>query len=109
MPFKPGKSGNPGGRPKENHEVVELARKHTKAAISRLAEWLKSDNPKASVSAAIALLERGHGKAVQRAEITGADGGPIKTEDVSARDVLLGRIAGISDRQSADGSAGKPH
>ena len=35
--FAPGQSGNPGGRPKGTAEVRELARKHTEAAIKKLA------------------------------------------------------------------------
>jgi len=74
MPFQKGQSGNPGGRPKENDEVKRLARKHTKTAIERLAFWLKSDNAKASVSAAAVLLDRAWGKAVQ--PVSGDAGGP---------------------------------
>ncbi len=65
MPFQKGRSGNPGGRPKEDGDVKVLARQHTHEAVKRLAQWLRSDNPKASVSAAIALLDRGYGKPAQ--------------------------------------------
>ena len=65
MPFQKGRSGNPGGRPKEDGDVKALARQHTDEAVKRLAQWLRSDNPKASVSAAIALLDRGYGKPAQ--------------------------------------------
>lgn len=71
MPFVKGQSGNPSGRPKEDNEVKRLARSHSKAAIRRLAFWLKSDNPKASVAAAMALLDRGYGKAPQAIEHSG--------------------------------------
>ena len=64
----PGKSGNPGGRPKEDGEVKSLARDHTSEAINRLAYWMRSDNAKASVSACVALLDRGWGKPVQAVE-----------------------------------------
>lgn len=74
-PFRKGQSGNPGGRPKEDGDVKLLARQHTVAAIERLAHWLMSDNAKASVSAAQALLDRGYGRAPQA--ITGADGEPL--------------------------------
>lgn len=65
MGFKKGQSGNPSGRPKEDREVKELARKHTRAAIARLVFWMESENAKASVSACTALLDRGHGKPAQ--------------------------------------------
>jgi hypothetical protein len=75
--FQKGRSGNPGGRPKEAHDVKALARTHTTAAVDRLAFWLMSDNPKASVSAAVALLDRGWGRAPQA--LTGEGGeGPLQ-------------------------------
>jgi len=77
MPFEKGKSGNPGGRPKENNEVKELARKHSKEAINRLVFWMKGEDARVSVSASIALLDRGHGKPMQSTEITGKDGKDI--------------------------------
>jgi Family of unknown function (DUF5681) len=38
MPFKPGQSGNPSGRPKSDYEIQALARAHTPAAIEALVE-----------------------------------------------------------------------
>jgi hypothetical protein len=75
-----GQSGNPGGRPKEAQEVKELARQYTGEAILKLADWMRSDNAKASVAACNVLLDRGWGKAIQA--ITGEDGGAIKIEVV---------------------------
>jgi hypothetical protein len=71
-PFQKGKSGNPGGRPKEMEpELKQLARAHTKEAIERLVCWMKSDNPKASPFAAKELLNRGWGQAPQYQEHSG--------------------------------------
>lgn len=65
MPFVKGQSGNPGGRPKETGEVKALARQYTEEAIHKLAEWMRSENPKASVAACQALLDRGYGRPTQ--------------------------------------------
>ena len=60
--FVKGKSGNPGGRPKENAEVKALARKHCEAAIRLLAKLMKSRDQKVQLAAAQAMLDRGLGK-----------------------------------------------
>ena len=65
MPFEKGRSGNPGGRPKENAEVKALARQHGPAAIQKLADLMNCGNPRTEVAAAQALLDRGFGKPVQ--------------------------------------------
>jgi len=81
MPFAKGQSGNPRGRPKEDLEVKALARKHTRESIERLVYWLRSDNPKASVSAANSLLDRAHGKPAQM--ILGDSNSPVVVQIVS--------------------------
>lgn len=78
MPFEKGKSGNPGGRPKETKDVKELARQHTKEAIDRLAYWMREGDGKASISAAQALLDRAWGRPPQALEHSGADGAPLQ-------------------------------
>jgi hypothetical protein len=39
--FAPGQSGNPGGRPKDEHRVAELARSYTVEAIETLVELMR--------------------------------------------------------------------
>jgi hypothetical protein len=60
--FKPGQSGNPGGRSKIT-DVVALARERTPQAIEALTAALS--NPRERVAAAAVLLDRGWGKATQ--------------------------------------------
>jgi len=78
--FVKGQSGNPGGQPKEIKEIAGLARNLCPEAIERLAFWMRSDNAKASVAAANALLNRGVGMPKQ--EITGECGAPFTIQVV---------------------------
>jgi hypothetical protein len=71
--FVKGQSGNPGGRPKSN--VVAMARLHTAEAIEALVNAL--GNPKERVPAAIALLDRGWGKALQQVQALDENGEPM--------------------------------
>jgi len=65
--FKPGQSGNPGGRPKAIAEVRELAQQHTATAIKRLVAILENEKSTdaAAVSAAREVLDRAVGRAEQ--------------------------------------------
>lgn len=78
MPFQPGQSGNPGGRPKANARVRDLAREYTEVAIETLAQVAQvGESEAARVSAATALLDRGWGKPAQPLDGDG-EGGPIQ-------------------------------
>jgi hypothetical protein len=74
MSFKPGTSGNPGGRPKIPMAVREALEAATPKAIAFLARILDDENEKTSdrIRAAEALLDRGLGKPPQALDI-GAD------------------------------------
>jgi hypothetical protein len=91
--FAKGQSGNPGGRPKDDLGLKELARARTEEALATLVEVMQSTDapPAARVTAACAILDRGHGKPVQMTELTGKDGGAIETT-ISQTD-LARRIA----------------
>ncbi len=96
---------------KAKEEIRSLARKHTATAINCLVGIMRQPKcaPAARVAAASALLDRGWGKPQQGLELTGKDGGPIQTEEMNAREVILGRIAGIEARSGTNGNPGKPH
>ena len=71
--FAPGQSGNPAGRPKKTQEAFELeaaCRARSPDALEVLLELMvnsKQDNVR--FNAANAIIERAHGKALQRSEI----------------------------------------
>jgi len=60
-PFKPGQSGNPGGRPKG---IAAKAREHTDKALDVLVAALEDDDAKVRISAAKEIIDRGFGKPV---------------------------------------------
>lgn len=57
--WKPGQSGNPGGRPKG---IAAKAREHTDKALEVLVEGMADEDPRVRVSAAKEVLDRGWGK-----------------------------------------------
>lgn len=65
MPFAPGQSGNPSGRPKADPAIREAARAHAEEALQVFVANMRDDNPAVRHKAAEALLDRGFGKPVQ--------------------------------------------
>jgi HEAT repeat protein len=63
--FKPGQSGNPGGRPKGEARVREAAQKHGLEALAVLVDAMKDPDARVRIRAAEIVLERGFGKAPQ--------------------------------------------
>lgn len=76
--FQKGKSGNPGGRPKDAAKIRDLALKHCPEAIMLLVRMMKSKSKRVTDEnrrlAALAVLDRGIGKPVQPVDIP-PDGG----------------------------------
>ncbi|PSH04627.1 MAG: hypothetical protein CXZ00_07400 [Acidobacteria bacterium] len=75
--WKPGQSGNPGGRPKRDlaAEIAKAIFEQDSEAITRaFAAELKKGNAKVFT----ALADRAYGKPRQQIEQVGEDGGPIQ-------------------------------
>jgi hypothetical protein len=72
--FAPGSSGNPGGRPKDEARVAELARSYTNEAIETLVDLMRNGrDERVRGTAAQALLDRGWGK--PKVEVVNEGGG----------------------------------
>ena len=85
MPFKPGQSGNPGGRPKGKvKQIAAKAREHADAVVEELANIVMDKDEKASdrIAAGKELLDRGIGKSLN---ISTHVGGPL--EDMNEDEV----------------------
>ena len=92
--FQPGYSGNPGGRPKDEHKVAELARSYTVEAVETLVDR-RDDRVRGTASQA--LLDRGWGKA--KVEVA-ASGGESYIEALqAAAEVIREAKDGVINQQ----------
>jgi hypothetical protein len=94
--FQPGKSGNPGGRPRKTDEertLEALCREKTPEALATILRIMAGSNmDRAKLAAAQYVLDRGWGRPKESVEHSGPNGGPI--EQKSTVDV-----AGLSPEQ----------
>ena len=106
MPFKPGQSGNPGGRSAGLTHLRELAREKTETALNTLVQICEGGESEAArVAAANAILDRGYGKPAQA--VTGEDGeGPVQVamilSDIDRAKALAALVAKAQIAKAAD-------
>ncbi len=60
--WKPGQSGNPGGRPKVAPEVREMAKQKSKEAFERICQIIADDDSRVALAACNVVLERAYGR-----------------------------------------------
>ena len=73
MVFKKGQSGNPGGRKKktaEDYDLIGNCRLKTPAALTTILDIMENGMEKNRLAAAIAIIERGHGKPEAKMDLT---------------------------------------
>lgn len=103
-PWQKGQSGNPGGRPKTLpitsalrlflDELQLPKRAHPSMTVAeRIALRLARKAEKVGDKAAVEVMDRVEGKARQRTELSGPDGGAIPIELPDTREGLERRIA----------------
>ena len=99
--WQPGRSGNPGGRPRVIREVRELAREHADCAIAVLVEVMSNRKmpPGCRISAATHLLDRAYGRPPQEQHLVVHDTDPFE-DDVMATLAELRRLQEESERKS---------
>jgi hypothetical protein len=90
--FKPGESGNPGGRPTVAKEIQELARSYTTEALEALVAIMRNARApaQARVAASNSILDRGYGRPPQSVDLY------HKSQDISElMEEINGRTRGI--------------
>jgi hypothetical protein len=103
--FKPGVSGNPDGRPRRPETIAArqifvavrtAARALTQEAVDTLAAVMRDGRvpPTARISAAVALLDRGHGRPPQAVELNvGYDLDRLTDDELEELERIMERAA----------------
>lgn len=100
--FEPGKSGNPGGRPKVVAEVQKHAREYSKEAMETLVEIMRDKKaPQAARGVASnSILDRAYGKPLQSNVVANLGAG--KRPEQMSDDELLAVINAPQEHDSGD-------
>ncbi len=99
--FVKGQSGNPSGRPKvvlaDGRSLQDVAREHTESAVQTLVDLMVDPavSPRARVSAASAILDRGWGKPSQEFD-TGENLANLLA------DIIAGRRAKVAELNNGE-------
>lgn len=112
-PWQKGQSGNPNGRPKKlpiTDALREELAKRGKFNIPNdiaIARKLISMAIDGNLDAISEIADRAEGKAKQRSEVSGPDGGPIPFDIPDTREALELRIAELLGSQATTAPMGK--
>lgn len=103
-PWKPGQSGNPGGRPKLDPEFKRSVQALCPEAVAVLVEVMRDKHAQASarVKAAEAILNRGYGTPAQSIALTDPDGSPLGSILQLTAEERSARLAAILAKAAAE-------
>jgi Family of unknown function (DUF5681) len=90
-PWKPGQSGNPGGRPKRDL-AADIARAIFEQDSEAITRAFAGELMKGNAKVFSALADRAYGKPRQQIEQMGEDGGPVQTS-------IVVRFVGAGDEE----------
>lgn len=72
MKWAKGMSGNPGGRPKLEVSIRDLAQQNSMEALETLVQVMRTGKPGERLIAANAILDRAYGRPTQSVEMSGS-------------------------------------
>jgi hypothetical protein len=99
--FAPGASGNPGGRPKGFDAFVDLARKKSPVILTKLMTIALQGKGLPAVRACEIIIDRAWGKAPQKLEHGGPDGGPIPISATATTEEKRTRLRELQEKARA--------
>lgn len=99
--WKPGQSGNPGGKPAVIRELRDLARAYTQESIDTLAAIMKDKKapPAARVAAVAHILDRGYGKPTQNINAQ------VRNAQKMTDDELIAFLTSVDEADGGEGVA----
>lgn len=98
--FPPGKSGNPGGVPKNRDEAAAYIERELQEHVAEIVTALRLHALKGSPTHMVEALNRMAGKVVDRTELTGKDGEPISVS-MEKRAARVARFETMLQRMKA--------
>jgi hypothetical protein len=112
MPFKPGQSGNPHGRPKLPQTLARMARENTEEWVDRLRAMARDEktNKKLRIDIMFRLLEHGHGRPESTVSIRRDENNFMELTDAELASIACGddaEAAGSSDAAQTEGDPSK--